>query len=527
MASAPSSESPKSIRQELLQPFIDLIHSPRAIWGVNLGYMLEGLVYFGMLGYLAMYFSDYVFQGVHHADRYSHYMVLVLTAGITLSMTFLGWVPDKIGARRSILFSFFLLLLGRVLFVSAPTVLGLEPNGLWSALHIVSIAGLLFVVTGYGMYQPAAYAAVRKFTTPKTATMGFAMLYAVMNLGGWLPTFAFLLRDKKFAGLGITGTFWIYTGLTGVALIATWVLLSRKTVGEAEARAKAETEAIKAEEKKQKEEALVDGAEQEPEAAPARDWPPLHMHGFVVGMAVMFYFGFGTPYNYGAIVVLAAAYAVALAVPSARRWIAVHPLSDVKFFFFIFALIPVQTLFTYNWLILPQYIHRAYSGWIGEYFEIAANFNPLLIFVFVPIIAAFTARRKVYNMMIAGTFVMAAPAFLLALGPHPWTLLTYLVGMTIGEAMWQPRFLQYAAEIAPEGRTGAYVGVAQLPWFLTKVLVPWLYSGWAIETYCPKMGPKNTETMWLIFGFIAVVSPVLLVLAKGWVGKDFKTKAEA
>ena len=53
--------------------------------------------------------------------------------------------------------------------------------------------------------------------------------------------------------------------------------------------------------------------------------------------------------------------------------------------------------------------------------------------------------------------------------------------MTIGEAMWQPRFLQYAAEIAPEGRTGAYMGVAQFPWFLTKVLVP-LYSGLMLQT---------------------------------------------
>ena len=35
-------------------------------------------------------------------------------------------------------------------------------------------------------------------------------------------------------------------------------------------------------------------------------------------------------------------------------WLANHPLADGKFFFFIFALIPVQTLFTYNWLILPQ-----------------------------------------------------------------------------------------------------------------------------------------------------------------------------
>jgi len=33
-------------------------------------------------------------------------------------------------------------------------------------------------------------------------------------------------------------------------------------------------------------------------------------------------------------------------------------------------------------------------------------------------------------------------------------LLCYLVLMTEGEAMWLPRFLQYAAEIA-RGRTGA------------------------------------------------------------------------
>jgi len=97
--------------------------------------------------------------------------------------------------------------------------------------------------------------------------------------------------------------------------------------------------------------------------------------------------------------------------------------------------------------------------------------------------------------------------------------------MTVGEAMWSPRFLQYAAEIAPEGRTGEYMGVAQLPWFLTKVLVPLLYSGWMMDRYCPAQGQLNTQPMWLIFGIIAMGSCVLLVLAKGWIGKDFKTKA--
>ena len=89
--------------------------------------------------------------------------------------------------------------------------------------------------------------------------------------------------------------------------------------------------------------------------------------------------------------------------------------------------------------------------------------------------------------------------------------------MSIGEAMWQPRFLQWVAEIAPEGKTGAYMGIAQFPWFLTKVITG-LYSGWMLTQYCPKPGEgaMNTEMMWLIYAFIAMVSPIALILAKKW-----------
>ncbi|MBU0717749.1 MAG: MFS transporter, partial [Planctomycetes bacterium] len=209
------------------------------------------------------------------------------------------------------------------------------------------------------------------------------------------------------------------------------------------------------------------------------------------------------------------------------RWFALHPLADGKFFFFIFALIPVQTLFAHNWLTLPMYVARGYQDtwpWISKNWELASNFNPLLVFILVPIVTAVTRKAKVYNMMILGTLIMAAPTFLLAIGPYWWTLGGFLVIMTIGESMWQPRFLQYAAEIAPEGRTGAYMGVAQFPWFLTKIIVP-LYSGLCLQNYCPEEGARNSESMWFVYALIAMASTVTLFLAKRWVGKDFKTKA--
>ena len=409
----------------------------------------------------------------------------------------------------------------------------------WSPLQIVTMLGMLLVVIGYGMYQPAAYAGVRKFTTPKTAAMGFAMLYALMNLGGWLPSFAFLLRDDDYAGLGIPGMFWVYTGFTVIALFATLIILSRRTVIDAETRAKEETARIEAEAKTEKAESteepepkpVAEVATTSTNAEPARIRP--HMWLFWVGAMVLFLFKGESPWFYGyseatwrwivagVIFILPVFLA---AIPAAKRWIAKHPLEDPKFAYFIFALIPVQTLFTYNWLVLPPYIKRAFDGWIGEYFEIAANANPILIFIAVPLIVALTQKSKVYNMMIWGTFIMAAPAFFLVIGPHWWTLAAYILIMTIGEAMWQPRFLQYAAEIAPEGRTGEYMGVAQLPWFLTKVLVPLLYSGKMMDKFCPAEGPQNTQLMWFIFACIAMCSTVFLILAKGWLGKDFKTK---
>ncbi|MCU0304013.1 MAG: MFS transporter [Thermoanaerobaculales bacterium] len=482
MAQSTEPVAPKNPLREIVQPFIDLIHAPRALWGVNLGYVLEGTAYFGVLSYLALYFSDFVFTGVENPDVPAGLMVGVLTAGITLSMFFLGFVADKFGVRKALIWAFLLLLGGRVLIAGAGYVF--EPAGLGSTLHLATMGGILLIVIGYGMYQPAAYTAVRQFTNPKTAGMAFAMLYALMNLGGWLPSFAFLLRDDDWLGLGIVGVFWVYAAMTVVALFVTVTLLNRQTVAAAIVTAKAETAALKA---------LDTGGSAAEEAADTA--APGSAPGPI---------GFWANF---------------------KDWVVNHPFTDLKFTFFIFALIPVQTLFAYNWLVLPVYINRSYSGWIGEYFEIAANFNPILIFIFAPIVAAVTQKRKVYNMMVIGTFIMAAPAFLLAIGTTGYLLFAYLFIMTIGEAMWQPRFLQYAAEIAPEGRTGVYMGVAQFPWFLTKLIVP-LYSGTLISRYVPADGPKSPETLWLISACIAMLSSFILFSAKGWVGKDFKTRAD-
>ncbi len=454
-------QRPNVIQQtirEVTQPFKDLFTASRALWGINISYLLEGLTYFGVVGLLVIYFNDFI--GLN--DIQAGQMVGVLTAGITLSMLFLGATVDLIGPRKALLMSLTFMLVGRILLAISPNLF--HTTGMWSSAHLLAMGGILGVVLGYGIYQPACYAAVKYFTTKKNAAMGYAMLYALMNLGGFLPG---LISPPVRHAYGILGVFWVYVVLTIVGIGAVAILLTKKAIKQAQEASGWTNADAKVEEKKS-------------------------------------------------------------AIEQLKYYLKNFPVRDGRFMFFIFILIPVQTLFAHNWLTLPLYFSRAFSGMVSENFEFFVNFNPILIFVLTPMVAALTIKSDTYKMMIIGTFVMAAPTFILALGPSIYTVFAYLIIMTIGEAMWQPRFLQWVAEIAPKEMTGIYMGIGQFPWFLTKVVTS-LYSGWFLMHYCPAGVPPEqtqTQTMWFIYGLIAIMSPIGLLLARSWMKKGFKTRHE-
>jgi len=477
----PEEEKPSPLR-EIIQPFIDFAKVPKVLWGVNISYTIEGMVYFGILTFMAIYFNDFV--GLD--DKHAGWIVGAFTGGITLAMLFLGGVSDKIGIRKALLISMILMFFGRIIFTGGPYIFPWG-QGMWSPLFYSSLLGLFLVVIGYGMYQPSAYSAVKEFTDEKTAAMGYAVLYAVMNLGGFLPAIVsppirhwyrnFFIQKLSAAGVqinpeihyGILGVFWFYVICTFIGIIVLLLYVNKKTI------------AMAMEEKKQKE--LAAGKSEAQIKQEMEEAKPKKR--------------------------------------SLMQYFAEHPLRDARFAFFIFALIPVQTLFAHNWLTLPQYVDRAFGPTVKANMEFFVNFNPILIFILTPTVAAITAKADVLKMMILGTFVMALPTFFLALGPNVYTLFAYILIMSIGEAMWQPRFLQYAAELAPPGRTGEYMGVAQFPWFLTKIITA-TYSGWFLMKYCPVEGPKHTEVMWFIYGLIAISSPILLILAKNWLKKGMQ-----
>ena len=454
---------------ELIESFRALKDAPKGFWYCNYAYWLDGISYFGILTLLAMFFHDVV--GL--SDSTGHKIVSVYMGMITGFMLIFGPISDRMGVRKSLIISAVLYIVGRAALPLAPQFL---PAGSVTLVVVLFIA-LMIAAAGNGFMQPSVYAGVRKFSDKKTAAMGYGLLYAGMNLG---IVFIGLVSSRirtglhiegliDFDGFGINGVFWFCTLINVIMLLGLIFFFTPRV--ERESVSSGEDNAAGSE-----------TLQEQPEGRRFLESPL----GFLAD------------------------------------WYRLSPVSNARFMFFIFALMPVQTLFAYQFLVMPQFVTRAFSPAVANNMETIVNVtNPLIIVLGVPIITAMTRKASVYRMMFIGSLVSALPTFLFLFPPNFYLLMTYLLLFSLGEAMWQPRFLQFAAELAPEGKTGAYVAWANLPWFMIKFIAGW-YTGSMMDVYCPADGPLRTESMWLIYGLVALLSPVLLALGYKWVKRGLE-----
>ncbi len=531
MSQQPQNETlGQKMYKEIVQPFIDITQASKAMLGVYYPYLIEGLVYFGFLTILGKYLSE----NLGLSDETAGFVYSFVTGGITFAMLIFGGWSDKLGVRKSLILSFLILSLGRLIVA----VSGAFPSagGLMSSMFLVMSVGLVFIIVAYGLFQPAAYAGIKRFSNKQNATMGYAVIYGLMNLGSFASGFVSSVTRQKFEKIfppnGLTAVFWVYALLTILSLILTWYFISKKNDQDAVNQV-------------EKENSLLSDVEEETEETEDESYKELKINnsllyiytalaiGLFLASSVVFNVSINSFYELhlgekiikmDVALVLSIVFAfIAFAEYVRKR--PYHPFNNSRFTFFVFILIPVQTLFAHNWLTLPYYLDRAFQGTVvSQYFEVFANLNPLLIFLLTPIIAAMTAKADTYKMMIYGTFIMAAPTFLLTVGPNMYLFILYVIGMTIGEAMWSPRFLQWIAEVAPKGKVGLYMGVGQFPWFLDKVITGF-YSGYFLTKYCPQdvpVGQLQTGKLWFIYGLIAIITPLSLFFAKKWMMKAFK-----
>ena len=446
-----------------------LLQASRGFWLVNWINFADGVAYFGFMALMTLFMEN----NVGFTTEWSTRSIGVFTAGVTIFMAVGGGsLSDWLGVRRALTLAVGAILVGRIMLTGSPHMGG------GMAIGATAWLSLLIMAFGEGILQPALYAGVKEYTDRRTATMGYAVLYSIMNLGivagsALSPQVRALWAERvdnldtsEVPTAGISGAFWFFVVVTAVMLAVHVIFFTRKV--------------------ELRDRMVVDS---EPEPTDKRSW--------------------------------------------ADKLRELPLLADPRFMFFIFILLPVRTLFAHQFLTLPLYVTRAYPPAAGAHWEWLYGINPLVIVIFVPLLAALTRKQRVVDMMIAGTMVSALAPFLLTGGPSLTMLIIYLIIWSFGEAMWSSRFLEYVAELAPPNKIGIYMGVAGIPWFAAK-LVTSIYAGSMVNHFVPAASvnmetlggmvtkleyiapTQSSGTMWALNGTIALVSPVALILARGW-----------
>ena len=469
MTSPPAPDSaavPESPIRRFFHDLFSLFSLPAAFWIINIVYTLDGFAYFGVLVRLTPFLAN----DVHVADRYVTWFTGTFAAAVTLFMFGFGSYSERFGVRRSLIASFFILTVGRAMLCLTPFV---GSHGM--ALLVVSVS-LALMAIGEGVLQTANYSGLKQYSNERTSTMAFAFNYGIFQFGIMAVGFAspeVRTRVAALVGRAVKGPlpadFWgrlaaltrsgevavflMCTVVTALTLLLCLVWMTRRV----------EAHKLRPEDEHRIREQRRVEAE----------------------------------------------------LPLAER-LAASPFANLRFTYFVFILLPARTLFAHQIHTISLYIERSYPQWVQDRNEWFSNVvNPLVVFIAGPIVGSLTRRVNIYRTMVVGTLVTALPTFLLCLGDRWELLLAYLVIFSLGEALWQPRFYQYAADLAPEGKMGAYMAAANIPWLLAKWTTGW-YAGYMLEWFCPAKGEHRTAVLWGIYGAIAMISPLGLALAGPW-----------
>ncbi len=346
-------------------------------------------------------------------------------------------------------------------------------------LKIVVFIILIFTAMGEALMTPAIYTALRKYTNKRTSGTAFNFQYLTMNIGAVLSYVMFDFLRNNFGNESI-----LIAGSIFALICAGASLMLRANV------------------------MVNDDGE-------VIEMPPVAKEDRENPMAILID-----------------------VVKEPAFW---------RFMFFLVLLIGVKLVFTHQFMVMPKYYDRVLGP--DAPIGLLNAINPAIIvtglILFIPIVMKFT----VFRLIIVGTFVSASSVFALAIPAKfflalGWTyengfltlILLQIVIFAFGELIWSPRLSEYTVTIAPRGREGTYMSLAALPMFIAKPLNGWL-SGLLLTKYCPegvlndvvsgaRQWYNGPEMMWLIFGIIAISSPILVLVFRNFIRKTERQKEE-
>jgi len=471
-----------------VEKFTILGKAPRELWLIYFAKICETAAYALVNAGLMLH----LINDLGYSDQGAGGFVGVWATVISLFTFLVGSLSDAIGIRKTLIFSFALCVVTRV----AVALIG-DPL-------LTPIFGLMPMTLGVAMTIPVMVAGARRFTSPRQRSIGFSLLYVVMNVGfliaGWLYDYVrnAMGEDGTFGLLGLELTvyqtiFFISAGFTLAGLLPVMLAMRRGV------------------------EMFDDGVRVDPatEGEVSTEGGPLQVFwASMVKTGKILSEVFGEKAFY-------------------------------RFLLLVGLVVGVRMVFYHMHYTLPVWADRE-MGYGARFGRAWGVINPALIVVLTPIVGALAQKVASFRMIIIGTTISSITVFLLVLpadtfvglsggalesvlkvflrvdgdlSPLYFNLCLFAALFSIGEAIWSPRLYEYTASVAPKGREATYMSLSLLPMFLAKLTVGPV-AGVLLDAYCPAEGARESTMLWLVIAVMAVFSPVSILLFKGVITKQ-------
>lgn len=158
--------------------------------------------------------------------------------------------------------------------------------------------------------------------------------------------------------------------------------------------------------------------------------------------------------------------------------------------------------------IFPKFMVRTFGADVpkGSIYAI----NPLLDLIGVPLLTRGLRSARHYALIRVGlTVASASPLVVPALGASIASVIAFVLVLTLGDVLYNPRLAAYAMAVAPDGREGSFAGLMHAVIFLAEMPAG-LLGGWLLERHCSSAAKCDARGLFGELAAFALLTPLML-----------------
>ena len=145
------------------------------------------------------------------------------------------------------------------------------------------------------------------------------------------------------------------------------------------------------------------------------------------------------------------------------------------------------------------------------------SLNSILIIFLVPLATPLSFYVNGYTQILIGSLISGLSPLALAISPSVPAAVSFVVLLSVGEAIWSPRYYEYQVSIIEKGKEGIYLGLGTSQLFFSAALSE-IIGGSLVEEYCPPPpAEQSPRLLWGIIGATTMLSFIGLVVFRRWI----------